>query len=422
MPAGLQPQDEVASPHAGPYRRSAMSPPTEPNTIYVVGNGPSLRGFDFAQLAGSRWIGMNAAYRHWARTGLYPTHYACLDRVVGLSHADAIADMVTRAGELGIECFLLDDAVADAVSAVHPSDRILRASALGWGEGLTARVTTGSHAVLWAAHMGCDAVHLHGIDQNYVEEVPGLQPSDDGALEVAEEARSPNYYFEDYQRVGDRLNRPNPVPHVHATAWRRVMAHMRRVHPQMRVVNHSPVSDIPGTAPPRSDAPRRAAAADASVTVPDGARWRDILPGILPRRFTSLSLEPGLHAHGVTARDFGAGWQRISPERAPHDGRWHLHVQSASSDPAEPELGSVLFLPPAGAEAEWHPDGARWFDRTIRFVRPDRKPAGLLALRVDDGAPLTETAPRAGALRRAIVSTERVARRALRRLRSARSR
>ena len=55
----------------------------------VLGNGPSLKGFDFARLDGVASLGMNAAYRYWDQIGWYPTYYACLDdQLIQTHHQD----------------------------------------------------------------------------------------------------------------------------------------------------------------------------------------------------------------------------------------------------------------------------------------------------------------------------------------------
>ena len=56
------------------------------NTLVILGNGPSLRGFACNILTGIPTFGLNAAYRYWAKINWYPTYYACLDTVVGKSH------------------------------------------------------------------------------------------------------------------------------------------------------------------------------------------------------------------------------------------------------------------------------------------------------------------------------------------------
>ena len=41
----------------------------------VLGNGPSLRGFDFGRLSRFDVFGMNAAYRYWYEIGWFPQYY-----------------------------------------------------------------------------------------------------------------------------------------------------------------------------------------------------------------------------------------------------------------------------------------------------------------------------------------------------------
>ena len=56
----------------------------------IMGNGPSIKGFDFHRLKDFDVFGMNAAYRYWDKINWYPQYYSCLDIVVGLSHAKEI--------------------------------------------------------------------------------------------------------------------------------------------------------------------------------------------------------------------------------------------------------------------------------------------------------------------------------------------
>ena len=61
------------------------------NQVVVLGNGPSLKGFNFLCLSNVDSIGMNAAYRHWERINWYPTHYVCLDDQLIETHACSIS-------------------------------------------------------------------------------------------------------------------------------------------------------------------------------------------------------------------------------------------------------------------------------------------------------------------------------------------
>ena len=73
----------------------------------ILGNGPSLQGFDFSRLKPFDVFGMNAAYRYWDLINWYPRFYSCLDAVVGMSHADEIARLVRKAAttESSASCF-----------------------------------------------------------------------------------------------------------------------------------------------------------------------------------------------------------------------------------------------------------------------------------------------------------------------------
>ncbi len=86
--------------------------------LLVLGNGPSLKGFDLHR-AGMATIGMNAAYRYWHKINFRPTYYACLDLVVGLSHIEAIARMVA---ENRVRRFLLRD---NACKQIGASPRVI---------------------------------------------------------------------------------------------------------------------------------------------------------------------------------------------------------------------------------------------------------------------------------------------------------
>src|SRR5690606_38196112 len=89
------------------------------DTLVLLGNGPSLRDFDFARLAGADTIGMNAAYRYWDRINWYPTYYCCMDKVVIMSHDEEILRLIRERKTNGIRRFFLRKIFVDA----HPEVR-----------------------------------------------------------------------------------------------------------------------------------------------------------------------------------------------------------------------------------------------------------------------------------------------------------
>lgn len=199
----------------------------ELSVVAILGNGPSLASIDLKAFDSQPTIGMNAAYRYWDRIGWYPSYYCCLDEVVVMSHATAIAELLNQgrikaaflSGAFFRECpeFIGDPRVLDldVVSDFWFEHR-------GRAEGKTrirqpafdscnGYLTTGSWAVRWAAHLGYSSAHLYGFDLSYVNVIPEAAPVDGIRLKVTETPKqNPNYFFDDYQQVGDEYQIANP--------------------------------------------------------------------------------------------------------------------------------------------------------------------------------------------------------------------
>lgn len=202
----------------------------DPDTAFVLGNGPSLKDVDLHRLSPYATLGMNAAYRHWDRINWRPTHYACLDTVVGMSHLDGIRRLIREgrgevadfpAGVRPIGQFALRANVIEALGADADDARVINFDALRARTPLLkpGAITTGSHSLLWMAHLGYGPIILLGIDGNYKEIVSGAKRKGGIVLEIVEQQANPNYFFDDYQQPGDRYNVPNPRPGLHAGAW-----------------------------------------------------------------------------------------------------------------------------------------------------------------------------------------------------------
>lgn len=208
----------------------------------IMGNGPSLAKIDFSALQGMATFGMNAAYRYWAEIDWWPDYYSCLDLVVGESHRKEIISLVDRADQLGIQKFLLRHSLIRSHKALRRSPRVTCYEQL-LADGILPKlhdVTTGSHTLLWADRLGYSTLLLAGVDCNYTEIVEGA--TDRGThMEIATSAPNPNYFFDGYQRPGDRFNRPNMTSNMHARSWANAA---RFLQPGTHVVNLNPHSDL----------------------------------------------------------------------------------------------------------------------------------------------------------------------------------
>ena len=85
----------------------------------VIGNGPSLKDFDFEAAKRFTTFGMNSAYRFWHRIKWYPDYYCCLDEVVGESHKSEIAQLIMSSAKIGIKGFFLTRNVAESLEDVE---------------------------------------------------------------------------------------------------------------------------------------------------------------------------------------------------------------------------------------------------------------------------------------------------------------
>ena len=217
------------------------------DSLIVLGNGPSLKGFDFRRLDGFDVIGMNVAYRYWERIGWFPRYYACLDTVVGISHKENIARLIRESHINGIRYFVLLRNLVDSISDAVDHPRVLVFEDMQERFSLLSGrkfITTGSHAALIGATFGYRKIYLLGVDCNYVEQVPGSKQVGKYVLEITDQSKeNPNYFFEDYQKKGDRYHIPNSSrPDLHMISWARAGERLEEIG--VRVINANPVSKL----------------------------------------------------------------------------------------------------------------------------------------------------------------------------------
>lgn len=209
----------------------------------ILGNGPSLRGFDFNNLSRFDVFGMNAAYRYWYEIGWFPQYYSCLDLVLGISHFDAIFKLIQDSDRLGIRGFLLRENLISKLGDMGTSPKIfnfdlLRPKFESW---MSDPVTTGSHTCAWASILEYKDIYLLGIDCNYVEIVPNAKQREGLVLEIVKDSPNPNYFFDSYQQKGDKYHIPNPTKDMHPEAWRNIE---KKISLRSTVFNANPSSKV----------------------------------------------------------------------------------------------------------------------------------------------------------------------------------
>jgi hypothetical protein len=208
----------------------------------ILGNGPSLRGFDFKRFSHFDTFGMNAAYRYWYEINWFPDYYSCLDLVVGISHIKEIAKLISTANELGIKAFLLRDELIEKLGETGQNPKVINFDLLrqGYETWQTEPITTGSHSCAWASILGYENIYLHGIDCDYVEVVSTAENRDGNVLEIVKDGDDSNYFFDGYQKTGDQYNIPNPAKDLHIRSWRNIAKKIKN----SRVINANTKSKV----------------------------------------------------------------------------------------------------------------------------------------------------------------------------------
>jgi len=212
--------------------------------IYILGNGPSLRGFDFHNFKGNDCVGMNVAYRHWHRINWYPKYYTCLDTVMIEQHHKAIQDLVLNFGDRITLFFLRKNLLKFCPDLKGHPQILFFDDYIGnpfFDDGK--KLTTGSFACLFAAMLGYRKIYLLGIDQNLVEKIPEAKHVGGHILEITETPKhNPNYFIDDYQQKGEKFNIPNSLPNLHYESWVLVKERLERF--EVSVQNCSTISKL----------------------------------------------------------------------------------------------------------------------------------------------------------------------------------
>lgn len=200
-------------------------------SIVVIGNGPSLRNFDWLSISSVHTLGMNAAYRYWERINWYPDHYACIDDQLIETHHNEIyrlvkegrvktAFVLAKILDYHPELLTLDNVFY--LESFHnvrwkrcqDYHKIPRIQAKEFRESDPSKVTTGAYSIRFAAFIGYTEITTLGIDLKYKEIIPEAKRGSDIKLEIVETPKvNPNYFFDDYQQKGDKYNVPNPAVH-----------------------------------------------------------------------------------------------------------------------------------------------------------------------------------------------------------------
>ncbi len=233
--------------------------------LVVIGNGPSLKGFDFQNFHGLKTLGMNAAYRYWQRINWYPTYYCCLDdRLLETHHQQIYELLMTEKVERIFVTYKFLDFYPDLAN--HPRVDVLdsfvshryqlrqeqygfpRQQANSFLTDYPQKLTTGSYSVRYGIYLGYRQILLLGIDCRYVPVVTGARVVDDLKMVMEQTPKTnQNYFFDDYQQAGDVFQIANPEVHggnLHLQSFESLREDIANYTPDVKIINCNQQSEL----------------------------------------------------------------------------------------------------------------------------------------------------------------------------------
>ena len=211
----------------------------------VFGNGKSLENFDFDNI-NTQWIGCCLAFRYWDKINKYPDYYVNVDRVV--CHNPEVIQFIKKNK---CKMYLLSNSIQNHPEFESlPKDKIIFIEQLMMAASQQGSIfkyvrnwCSGSASVVLAIDLFED-IHIAGFDVDYIEFIPECEKQDDGTLIIKKTPEfNPNYFFNDYQREGDKYNVPNGK-NIHLQSWKElseIVRHLNFMFPEVtrKITNYN---------------------------------------------------------------------------------------------------------------------------------------------------------------------------------------
>lgn len=232
----------------------------EDKILFVMGNGPSLGEImnnpEYLKiLKENHTFGLNAAYRAYEEYDFYPTYFGCFDCRVNVSHKESFSDLVLSDNNIKEFFFVGDGGKKQRLyrDEVYNNDRFIKFNFITGvmnnfklSEGLDRYYdpgSSGSNALHIGILKGYKKIVLLGCDCNYVERVDGaVSESVEHQLILTKDLdHNPNYWFNGYQKTGDRFNLPQ-TDKFQMKSWENMS---KNIPSDVEVLNCSDISKIP---------------------------------------------------------------------------------------------------------------------------------------------------------------------------------
>lgn len=209
------------------------------DTIYIIGNGPSLNKIDISKLKGKDTISFNRAFIAFDEWGFYPKFYMTLDTVVLQNIKENIKELIERSS---IEKFFLP---VWSHEYFGKNEKICYLNLKGsrflkmriWGkefDRLSIIANVGATSIPVLKILGYRNFIILGTDCNYVESnIKNVEieynPDDKSGRKIVYKSSGdydPNHFRPDYFGKGTEYSKPQQVNHY--KGWEFIAKRMKK--------------------------------------------------------------------------------------------------------------------------------------------------------------------------------------------------
>ena len=213
--------------------------------LVVMGNGPSLRNFDLNILDNYDTFALNCSFRVFDKIGWWPTYHGSFDYNCNKQHKDNFIKLIQGDNPIK-KCFY--------VTNISNSNKFQFINLIPFGasnkwnsnEEDFKLFNDGGNSAINACQvgicMGYSKIFLIGVDCNYVPIPDSIISIGNGKEKVIKEIKNnPNYWFDEYQKVGDIYSAPQ-TKKFHLDPWKQFSR--KCIKNNIEVINCSKISKL----------------------------------------------------------------------------------------------------------------------------------------------------------------------------------
>ena len=204
------------------------------STLYILGNGPSLKSIDFGYLKDKNTFALNSSYKKFAELDFYPTYFGCFDPKLIECHYERFVDLMNNQNNKIEKFFFLNENCSgkrpftssqesnpkyQKIILIPPREEYYTPSTF---ERFYKMNNSGATAALIGILLGYKNIILLGCDGNYVEIIPEAEVIDsiNKTLKIYKTPeKNPNYWFDNYQEEGEIYSLPDGNS-CHMKGWK----------------------------------------------------------------------------------------------------------------------------------------------------------------------------------------------------------